>query len=485
MEASLMSRISLVLTISVLAVALAFPAYAAVQNVKVSGDMKVRTFIRNDYDLDKNDTSGNTSVSTPGNNNEEYFMHSLGVNIATDLTDKVGVMTRIINQRDWDSNSSGANTFDADIDLAYVTLKEFFFAPLTVSIGRQDLWYGRGFIVGAKLMDFNGTINANEYTETAAFDAIKATIDLNPWVLYLAYAKVDENVISANDDVDLYIANLGRRFGFNNAEMETYAISKIDNGPQLQGFPTSATSSTVRENTVHTFGIRGSMDVPGNVLTETNIAGELAHQTGNYNELLGTDRSRDAWAVDLSAEKRFSNVTWKPKLGLEYIRYSGENSYAPTDTGTWNAWDPVYRGKYDTAIREFQNYYYATAFRAANVGTAVANTGTEVDMDSGLTNEKQLLLSGTIYPFKKVTVKGVLAQFWLDEDLRANDSTGVERSQKRSNDLGRELDLLLTYDYSNDVSFSLLWGTFFPGKYWMAGQNDTASDLVGSVTLTF
>ena len=474
-----MSRLFRVLTISVLAVALALPAYAAVQNVKVSGDMKVRTFIRNDYDLDKNDTSGNVSVSTPGNNEEAYFMHSLGVNIATDLTDKVGVMTRIINQRDWDNNSSGVNTFDADIDLAYVTLKEFFFAPLSVSIGRQDMWYGKGVIVGAKLMDFNASINADEYTETAAFDAIKATIDLNPWILDLAYAKVDENVISANDDVDLYIANLGRKFNVNNAEAEGYAVAKIDSGPQLQAFPGAAAESQVGENTVYTLGVRGSIDLPSNIIAETNLAGELAHQSGRYVQTAGPERNRDAWAMDLSAEKKFSSVMWKPKLGLEYIRYSGENTYADTDTGDWHAWDAVYRGKYDTAIREFQNYYYATAFRAANVGS------TEVDMDSGLINEKQLLLSGTIYPIKKVTIKGVLAQFWLDEALRATDSAGVERTEKRSTDLGRELDLLLTYDYSNDVSFSLLWGTFFPGRYWMAGQNDTATDLVGSVTLTF
>lgn len=459
-----------------LAIALAFPAYAAVQNVKVSGDMTVRSFVRQNYDLDRDanfsnaTTAGVTPDTNPGNNPAAYFMHSVGVNVLADLTDNVGTTIRIVNQRDWDNNSSGANTFDADIDLAYVSLKEFFYAPLTVNVGRQDLWYGKGFIVGAKLLDHNLSINANEYTETGAFDAIKATIDWNPWILDLAYAKVDENTISSSDDVNLYVVNLGHKFDKNNAESDVYLISKIDRGPQLQAYPANPNQSVVSKNTVYTLGARGSMDAP--ILAETTLAGEIAHQSGEYNQTAGPERDRDAWALDVSAEKKFSNVTWKPKLGLEYILYSGENTYADTDTGDWQAWDPVFRGKFDTAIREFQNYYYATRFRAANVAA------TEVDMDSGLTNEKQLILSGTIYPIKKLTAKGAVTQFWLDTPL----SDGV---LQRSTNLGQELDLQLTYDYSSDVSFNLLAGYFFPGKYWLADQNDVAKDIVGSVKLTF
>ncbi len=472
-----MSKRLLILCAFALALALALPAYAAVQNIKVSGDVAVRSLVRQNYDLDK--TGDSNTGSTPGDNQDNYFMHNVGINVMADLTDRVGVVTRIINQRDWDNNSSGAATFDVDLDLAYVALKEFFFTPLSVTVGRQDMWYGRGFIVGAKLMDFNSSISANEYTENSAFDAVRAVFDLDPWTLDLAYAKMDENVISSEDDVDLIVCNLGKKIGWNNAEVEGYLVSKYDRGPIIRKYPyATATTEVVGENTVHTLGLRGSMDVSGNLFTETTIAGEIAHQSGKAHVYSGPERSRDAWAMDLSAEKKFSDVLWTPKLGLEYILYSGENSYAATDTGTWGAWDPVYRGKTDTAIREFQNYYYATRFRAANLGDN-ANDATEVDMDSGLTNQKQLLLSGTINPINKLSLKTTVAQFWLDEGLK--DSSGT----KRSTNLGQEVDMLLTYDYSSDLSFNLLCGAFFPGKYWIVDQKDTATDIVGTVKLTF
>jgi hypothetical protein len=468
-----MSKRVLIFCAFALALLLALPAYAAVQNIKVSGDMTVRSIVRQNYDLDKNDL-GSSSGPTRGNNMDDYFMHSLGVNIMADLTDKVGVITRIINQRDWDNNSSGAATFDVDLDLGYVTLKEFFYTPLTVTVGRQDMWYGEGFIVGAKLLDFNGSITAKEYTEASAFDAIRAVFDLDPWTVDLAYAKMDENTVSKNDDVDLYICNIGKNIAWDNAKIEGYLVSKFDSGPMIADYPDGATASEVVQNTVHTVGLRGSMIVPRTILTETTIAGEIAHQSGEARLVSDkAERDRDAWAMDLSAEKKFSNVLWKPRLGLEYVLFSGESSDGPTDSGTWGAWDPVYRGKTYTAIREFQNYYYTTRFRARNVAS------TEVDMDSGLTNEKQLLLTGSIYPIKKLSLKATAAQFWLDEKLKESNGN------TRSDNLGQEVDLLLTYDYSSDVSFNLLYGTFFPGKYWHADQSDRATDIVGTVKLTF
>jgi len=460
---------------------LALPAYAAVQNVKISGDVTVRSLVRENYDLDKNDAK--STGATPDNNSDAYFMHSVGINLSADLTDKVGVMTRIVNQRDWDNNSSGSATFDVDVDLAYVALKEFFFAPLTVTAGRQNLWYGRGLIVGKKLLDFNAAISANEYTETYGFDAVRAVFDLSPWTMDFAYAKMAENAIyNAKDDVDLYVANIGRKFDQNNAEAEAYAIAKIDNGVQIKGYPDDATTlSSVGQNTVYTLGARGSMDLPTtiNVLKNINLAAEIAHQTGTYNQSTAADkkaydRNRDAWAVDLNGSKAFPDVMWTPKLNLEYVLFTGENSYSDTDKGKWNAWDPVYRGSVYTPIREFQNYFYATRFRADNVSL------TEIDMDSGLTNTRQVMLTGVINPLKKLALSGTYTKFWLDERLL--DSL---RHEKKSADMGQELDCVATYNYSNDVSISLLYANFFPGKYWDPGQKDTATDLVGSVKLTF
>ena len=103
-----------------MAILLALPAYAEVQNIKISGDATVRSLFRDNYDLDADNDD-----SHPDN----YFMHSLGLNVLADLTDNVGATVRLVSQRDWDnSNNSTTGTsdeeFDVDLDLAYATLKE-------------------------------------------------------------------------------------------------------------------------------------------------------------------------------------------------------------------------------------------------------------------------------------------------------------------------------------------------------------------------
>ncbi len=74
--------------------------------------------------------------------------------MAADLTDNVSTVVNIVNQRDWNATTFDAGTanagaeFDVELDLAYVQMKEIFYSPLTLTVGRQDLWLGRGFIIG-------------------------------------------------------------------------------------------------------------------------------------------------------------------------------------------------------------------------------------------------------------------------------------------------------------------------------------------------
>ena len=97
-------------------------------------------------------------------------MSTVETQIDADLTDNVSAVIRLVNQRDWNiyaksiipgTTALGINgragsgytedddAFDLILDLAYVELKEFLYSPLTLKIGRQDLWFGKGLIVGA------------------------------------------------------------------------------------------------------------------------------------------------------------------------------------------------------------------------------------------------------------------------------------------------------------------------------------------------
>ena len=471
--------------ICILAIAVSFcvPAYAEVQNVKVSGDMTVRSLYRTNYDLDDNDN--NASAPNPGDNADAYFMQSVGLNVDADLTDNVSTAVRIVNQRDWDNNSSATATFDVDVDLAYVTLKEMLYQPLTLTIGRQDLWFGRGLIVGTMLQpvsgttegtqtpesDYNASITAHEYSETTAFDAIRATLDLAPWKLDLLYSKVDENTVYQNDDVDLYEVNAGYKFDVYNGEAEAYYFGKVDETKPTTGTANSRIYGTLK---VNTYGLRGSLEPVTNLI----IGAEVAIQRGDYVDgSTSTNRAIRAYALNAYGKYSFPDISFKPAIGIEWLSLSGEDNVDDRTglaNGKWHGWDAMYRGKFDTAIRDFQNYLYATR---ARIGT----TTTLWDQDSGMSNQNSLLIKGSVIPLEDVNLEGTYGHFWLNDKPNERNRGNL----KTSNDVGDELDILLTYDYTEDVSFGLLTGWFFPGKVFPAGEDSTARDVVGSMKVVF
>jgi hypothetical protein len=462
-----MSKFKIFCVLAIVAL-IAAPAFAEVQNVKVSGDLSARWLIRATYDLDKNNAATNSGY--------DFLMSTAEVQVDADLTDNVGTVVRLANQKNWGDRSGmvvGTSTdsaMDVIVDLANVTFKEFFYAPLTVTVGRQDLWFGKGFVIGAKQRDPNVAISSSpEYTVINSFDAIRGTLDFDPWKIDAVYSVIEEGTTNKKDDVWLLGANLGYKFDSYKGEAEGYYWHKEDRSKV--GYPAGTTTSVAtQKNATETLGVRGSFEP----LTNATLGAEWAWQGGTYSTSSVESRRRNAMAFDVSGDYDFKDVKWMPTVGLEYIYYSGESKTSVGDAqgNKWNAWDVLYRGKFDTAIREFQNLYYATAMRADNVTAQVS------DQDAGSTNEQQFIIKGSINPINHLKVDGRFAWFRMAE-------AQLVSSASRSKDLGSELDLNLTYDYTEDVSFGLLAAWFFPGKYWLGGQDDTATDLVGTVKVAF
>jgi hypothetical protein len=476
--------------ICVVALVFAFSAvaYAETQSVKVSGDITARAFMRDNMDLNSRDT-GHTDVST---NTQSFLMSTAEVQIDADLTDNVSGVIRLINQRAWgdqgytyandpeinNTDNANINAFNVGIDLAYIELKEFLYSPLTLKIGRQDLWFGRGFIVGNSLMDPQGNLPAPEYTAISSFDAIRATFDYDPWTVDLVYAKMAERAIRADDDINLMGINVGYVFDEYNAEMEGYYWLKQNRNPgQARGIaPNMSFASAAGRvaNDVHTMGLRGSFDP----IEDWTVALEAAMQMGNYVGLDGqvTKRSRYAYAIDAMVETRYfqDQYAWKPVLSVEYILYSGEESVGNqtvNSTTNYTGWDPMYRGKFDTAIREFQGSFY----------------GTSQAITPGTTNQHQVLFRGTIEPMDSVTVEGTYALFWLYAQYAKEQAVA---NANRNMFVGQEIDVNVTWDYTEDVSFGLLTGWFFPGSAFSGdvqngGKRAPATSVVGTVQLSF
>lgn len=481
-----------VLCVLAMALCLTASVYAETQSVKVSGDLTMRGIFRDQYDYQGAPDEGTGTRTGVDSAKRSWFMTVAEVEVDADLTDNVQTVIRLLNQRDWNvytksiadsttlvPNGRGGygennSEFAVMVDLAYVVLKDFIYSPLTLTIGRQDLWLGKGFIVGANQQNpgadtasLTGNLSAPEYTGINSFDAVKAVLDYDPWTITGIYAKIYENAIQANDDVDLYGTNVGYKFDAYKAEAEAYWFFKKDNGVDRWGGIKS-------DNDVHTLGLRGSLD-PIDVLT---LAGEGGYQLGQYvgNRLQINSRDRSAWAIDVSAEWRYlvDRFAWKPKLGAEYVYYSGNKAEdnPTTANGDYEGWDPMYRGKFDSAIREFVGrYYYSARYPTRPIYTISA-------ADASFTNQHQIILLGSVQPIESLTLKANYNLFWNQERY-------VETTNKSKGFVGHEIDLQANWDYTEDVSFGLLAGWFIPGEVYYDNMNDIATNLVGSVKVSF
>ena len=465
----------------VLALALAFtvPAFAETQTVKVSGALDAYAFYRNNYDLrDGNDAGaipeGSAVPSDPvtaasginQSDGDSYFMSIAQVEVAADLTDNVSVVIRLLNQRDWNADafrasqqatSGGDDTvargsendedeFDVAVDLAYVQLKQIFYEPLTLTIGRQDLWFGRGFILGANYQDHNNSIQADEFTGTIAFDAARATLDFDPWTLDFVFAQIDENRHDPEDDRHFWFTNINYKFAEYNAVAEGYWFADVDKATLAS--TAAAVTVTSRDNETHTLGARGQFDP----IKEITIGAEAAWQFGDYfasAAQASPSRDRDAFAGEIFGEYRWDN-TWKPMVGLQYVIFSGDSGAATSEE--YEGWNGLFRGPTYGDIRDWQEVFYETALA--------------VDQPAG-TNQQHFAVYSSLMPLEDMKIDGKFYWFWTDEDIVSGTTT-------LNDELGYELDLNVTYDYTEDVTFALALDWFWPG--------DTFNNQVGGGT---
>ena len=455
----------------IFALVLGFTAVASaeVQNIKVSGDLGMYSFWRNDYDLNDKDRTVNEA--------QNWFMTIAELQVDADLTDNVATCIRLFNQREWDDKDpeyGSDDQYKVEIDLAYIVLKEMLYSPLTLTVGRQDLWLGDGLVVGAKFNDPQTQIIADEYSAMTSFDAIKATLDYDPWTINLIYSKIEENTnttggtshLGNNDDADLWVANVGYVFDSYNAEAEAYYVYLHDR----TNMNTAAGTEESTANTVDCLGIRGSFDP----VEQGTIKAEAALQLGDFcYDGTNTQRDREAYAIDLTGEYRFDDVRWSPKVTVEYLYLSGEMQDASTDTDDWEGWHQLYTGKRTLAIRQWQNVFYDLDHRGAtNMNDMLVNA----DQDSGISNAQMIMISGEIYPTESLTIGAKYGNVQLAEKVsESNTDKGI----------GDEIDITLTYDYTEDVTFGLLAAWFFPGNFFPADQDDNAVDVVGSLNVSF
>jgi len=449
------------------------PAFAAVQNIKVSGDILARMINRQNFDL----TKGN------GVNFEDeisVFNTVVRLRVDADLTDNVSTVVRLINERDWDVAT--VSSTDIDLDLAYVTMKEFLYAPLTIAIGRQELHFGNDMIIGdgvgndpnASVVNIGG-IGTNQTTNYAeatgytnavngdlayrkAFDAIRATLDYDPLVIDVIFAVIDENTVAGadnNDDVNLYGINAGYQFD-----------DKWSTSAEAYWWNKDQQNTANKNDRVVTIGAR----VSTNPTQKLNLQQEVAWQGGDKLDTNSVTRERNAWA----SQTMVTYVPgWRhdPVFGMVYSYFSGDADPASTGGATigkeYHAWDPMFENQ--TAGRILNALL--PQWNAHNVDLMAI---VKPDFIDDVT-----LRIDWIY---QCLSKGLSTNMSLVNDYNPSIDFAADKKE-----LGQEVDLTVTYDYTEDVQFGLCLDWFFPGRALTVRnlQSEVANEVIATCKVEF
>jgi len=438
------------LMLAVAAVALlAAPAFAAVQNVKVGGDIVTTSVIRDAFDTSVEGWDGFDN----GNGHQNEILSQVRLNVGADLTDNVSTSVTLVNERTWGDQDVSLGSTSVGIQSAYVTLKEFLYSPLTLVIGRQALSYGNKLIIGSSTSNNNWSSSFSQpfgdLLYAGGFDAIKAILNYDPLTIDLFASRVDNggttwnlDPYSTHDNVNLFGINANYKLDDKmSTVIEGYVFAKV----------MDATEATYSEST-YVPGLR----VSTNPIEGLNVQLEGAYQLGRTdydgdNGRDGYNQNRNAWAFQGGINYALPVLKdMKPVLGAQYTYLSG-CSYDAYSSG--KIWDPMFENQ-DTG-RIFDVILPNSGIQKASLALEVA-------------------------PLKDITAKTSLTGIWDVEKVTSHASKYE----------GSELDLDLTYAYTEDVKFGMSAGYFMPGKAAKANglvdnSNKNASQLLSSVAVAF
>ena len=428
----MMKRLMLAVLALAAIFALARDLRAEVQNVRLGGDIRTRFYYtKNLYDLSSEF------------DDDDFYVRQLSRGSAeADLTDNIWAVATVEADGIWGQNLAEKvseevtvdgkprtisrwvkeeNVWDVNIAEAYLQISEIFYSPLTFKLGRQYLQYGRGFLISSRDWRYK-------------FDSVRGILDFFPWTIDLLYSRLTESdravtggAGKAAEDEDLFGLNFNYQEDQWSLEGYVFGIRDAVNDEEivLLGDPKDAPV---------TVGIRAD----ASPVEALDLWGEFAYQLGSY-QAPGMVDAADirAMGFDLGMVYVF-DVTWEPAIALSYTFGSGDDG---EDTDQYKSFNPLFNNTY---------YGYAYSPRLSNIG--IVNGQLSLVPSEDLT----MILDFFYYVQDKET-KMAMGDPGKDKGGVMWPTNGEDKN------LGMELDAILNYDYSEDLSTQLVCAWFKPG----------------------
>ncbi len=504
-----MSR-KVIIVLAALCIGFTGASFAAVESIKVSGDITA-TAVNRDLGLGNAGSPGTNSsgvqdpnVENAGNgnlDNEQFAFSQIRIRFDADLTEGVSAVVRLINERAWGSedaenaypttglsaamNTARGGDTEVDIDLAYVEMKEFLYQPLTLIVGRQNLRYGNALVIGDP--DTNQTASSKVPRDFAdqslrkSFDAVRAILDYSPYTVDLIYASIDENISNINDDINLWAAYATYDWASYNGVSEAYFLYTNQDRSSVLGTPLGINPTTqIVENQSQTYTLGGRVQYDPNDNWTVGVEG--AYQFGDIQIIDNTGAAviatnpyqhLSAFAAQLIGQYRFLN-DYNAMLQLEYTYLSGDDD--KTDKPQ-TGWQPLFE---DQTAGELINILFP-------------NTGTQAITLRGSMMPREDITLGASYTWLGLAEK---VNYDHDAVLTAEDATtytsvvgpaagNAYNIEGNNNYLGSEIDTFMLYDYTEDVQIKLTSAVFIPGGFFQSENNTPAYSMKAGVSVDF
>lgn len=445
-----MSRKLIAVVAFAFVLALTCAAYAEVQNVKIGGDISIMGFSRHGFNFEQDEQALSSKSDATG------LAEIANIKIDADLTDAVAATIVVRNERIWgatgtrtvtDTNGDDVTITNQDSDLdtylaaAFVTLKEFMGQPITVKVGQMGFKLGSGLLIADPNTNqiSNGPFNyaLADLCPRKAFTGAVGIFDLAPVTITAGALKVSEGSVLINsDDVNAYVVNAAfdlKEVGLESGVAEVYDVLRS----------AKRTSSNTEATQVNNIGVR----VQAGLVENLTAGGEFVYQAQKG---IRTDRksSTDS-ALLLNANFVMPDVVMAPSIGLDFTRLSQN-------------WHVMFEGMTPADIAN-------VIFPNTNVQCIGATLGLKPMTDVGVT-------------VRYANLKAVHGVDTFDSNWANGDAYELDAGQKA---LGNELDIHLAYDYTEDVQFGLNGGYFVPGKAFDRNNRKAASQVIGSMKVTF
>jgi hypothetical protein len=372
-------------------------AYAELQNVEVGGGIRIRG---NWYDFDD---------SLP----EVAFVEQrTRLNFKADFTDNVSTFIEVDNYGNWgtDFRSDYFTGFDTagggDVALyqAYIDVAEMWGTPLHLRVGRQEVALGSQWLLGVN--------DASSLFTGLSHDAILLSYGTDTFTVAAWMGKIFEGLdeIWSEGDTDHY-GIYASYIGIEDVTLDAYWIYVMDDHGNLPNADVD----------LHTIGLRGAGKI-----NAFDFEAEVAYQFGEA-ELDGVADELDASNLGANLEVGYTfDANIQPRIYLGGAYFGGD---ADADELSFH--------------RLFSNWEYS-----------------EFIENTELSNAWLLRAGASIMPTESVKLSLALTYFQVDDTI---DTPGFLffNGDEGDSDLGWEVGLYGSYQYSEDLAFRAGYAHFF------------------------